>query len=120
MLRAVPAGVLNHYWLGWLARRYADPTAASALWKMAWQHGVLNPFVYVPLFFGLTGAVRGRAAGEIAAQLRDEWGRTLVAVWSFWVPATGVMFVAVPERHQVLFVALTAFGWNVCLSLLTN
>ena len=113
-------GCFNHVWLGWLSRRYSQPGLMSVLKKQAWQHGALNPCIFVPSFFFVTGAIRGSSFPETAERVRLKYWETLKAAWSVWGPATAVMFAIVPERHQVLYTAVVSLGWNVILSLLSN
>ena len=113
-------GVFNHFWLGWLARRYSAPGLTSVLKKQAWQHGVLNPLFFVPCFYTVTETIRGRSMDDTAVLVRAKYWETLVAAWSVWGPATAVMFAIVPERYQVLYTAVLSFGWNVVLSYLSN
>ena len=113
-------GAFNHFWLGWLSRRYSAPGLASVVQKQLWQHAVLNPFLFVPSFYAVTEGIRGRALTETTERVRSKYWETLYAVWSCWGPATMVMFAFVPERYQVLYTAAVSFGWNVVLSLVSN
>ena len=71
---AVLTGPINYVWLGGLQRavQFVAPAggAAAVASKVAAQSTVMQPFIYLPTFFGVEAAVRGRAACRARARAR--------------------------------------------------
>ena len=129
------AGPVNVAWFGLLERRFPAATGGkrAVLRKLALQHGLLNPLIYVPAFLGYWGFTMGHNApsgqhwragayelGAARAKITDEWWGTIKKVWAVWIPVTAVMFAAVPLLHQPLYIAAVSLGWNSNLSFFAN
>ena len=136
------AGPVTVPWFGFLDRTF--PVAGGAytkpqavLRKLAVHQGFMNPVVYIPAFLGYwgftMGHVRAGAAGcteewhagafelgAARAKIIDEWLPAITKCWAVWIPATSVMFAAVPLAHQPLFIAVVSLGWNAYLSFFAN
>lgn len=114
---ALWTGPFNHYWLGLLAKRF-PPTGGwrSVAGKLLVQHALWNPVVYLPVFFTFNGLGMGKSWSEIEAWVRRDYWGMLVWCWVVWVPITGWMFVAVPERFQSILMSGISLAWNSFLS----
>jgi hypothetical protein len=123
---AVWSGPFNHHYLNWLTKLWGPPRFTAA-WqtlggKVATQHLLLNPLVYVPGFLTYWTCFQqgGVDADAIADKLKAEYQPTLVEVWKVWIPVATFAFWKVPVRHIPAFMATVSLGWNTYLSHLAN
>ena len=111
------SGYLNHYWFDWLARTFAHHRPVKALaCKTLCQHGILNPFFYIPAFFLSQGVWMDKSWEETKETTVRSYWPTLSSCWVFWIPATSAQFLFVPLRYQVLYGSTLSFLWNVFLA----
>jgi protein Mpv17 len=111
-------GLYNHWWYGKLAKWYPGTTVSSIVKKLAWNHCVSNPFVYLPVFYVSMGAMLGLTSDEVVAKAKAEYGPTLLRFWTVWMPANALMFRMVPLPYQVVYTATVSLGWNTALSII--
>lgn len=95
------------------SKRMASVSLAG---KLAFTHGVYNPFFYLPGFYIGYGALMGQTQEQVADRF---WNlpkdmRTCVA---FWFPVNALQFLFVPARAQVLFLSCANVVWSILLSL---
>jgi len=111
-------GVFNHWWYGALAAALPGTGALVVASKLAAQHGLLNPLVYLPLFYSSQGVLLGLSREQSLSKAKAEYWSTLTRLWAIWLPASTIMFKFVPVRHQVLYTAGVSLGWNTLLSVM--
>jgi hypothetical protein len=108
-------GAFNHYWL-----RILNERVPRLLPKLAIQHGVVNPFLYLPLFYFWQGTAAGLDIRGVESLIRSKYTETLGTTWIVWIPVTAVVFHAVPERFQSVTFAGINVVWNSIISLIAN
>jgi len=113
-------GCVQHIWFNVLARRVTSSGLKGAALKTFLDQIVFVPVAYVPTFFLFSGAVRGDSLTATLNRMNNRYVDTLVANWSIWLPAAGVMFSVIPTQHQVVFAASCGLIWNTVLSLKAN
>ena len=114
-------GLANHYWLGFLARRFSNGSQLSQVVRKSLAHHlVANPMVYVPLFFSSQAILYGMEPEEGLATFKKGYCDTVTALWKFWIPCTTVQFLFIPVHYHVTFTASVGFAWNIFLSLLAG
>ncbi|KAL1524099.1 hypothetical protein AB1Y20_019009 [Prymnesium parvum] len=114
-------GACMHHLFQWLERALPQSHGLrSLLPKMCCTQLVINPFVYLPLFYLWTGAVLGRSLAQTREKAEKEYWRTLKATWALFVPFNLVNFGVVPARHQAAALALFSFMYNTAISLIAN
>ena len=113
-------GAFNHVWLDWLSKTFPGKHFKAVAKKQFVQHGLLNPIIYIPLFYTFTGTLRGESWLTIKSKMVGGYWETLLAIWAVWGPSTGLMFFVIPVRHHTLWLAGVSFGWTCLLSLLSN
>jgi len=100
LFAALYTGAFQHFWFGWLNSHLAyeasllspamalllaspvSPGATAALKVGVNQLGMV-PFVYMPMFFALTGAVGGLSAGESWERAKGLFAPLIVRNWAF-------------------------------------
>jgi hypothetical protein len=114
-------GPFNHYWLGYLARRFpVDAGRTAFVQKMFMHHLVWNPFVYFPFFFGYNGLLLGMNRTEFEEWVRRDYFTNLMWCYVVWGPTTAIIFKKVPEHLQSVVMAGLSLGWNSFLSWRSN
>ena len=89
-------GCCMHNILGGLERHLPRSGGVRTLVpKMFITQLVVNPFLYLPLFYTWTGAVLGRTPAQSLEKARREYWVTLKATWIFFVPFNVVNFTLV-------------------------
>ena len=93
---------------------------ASAIECTAFNQLIVVPFIYYPLFFGITGAVQG-----LTPERSFERGKEIVVGitlknWAFWMPVQMVQFLWLPLELQVPYACVMGLVWNVILSALAG
>lgn len=89
-----------HYILGGLETKF--PMAAgwrSLVSKVCCTQLFVNPLVFLPLFYGWTGAVLGRTTEETVEKVRKEGWDTLMATWAIFTPFNVLNFSVIPVRR---------------------
>lgn len=113
---ALWTGIINHYWLGYLARRFPKSAGApSLLAKLFIQQALWNPLVYLPLYFSYFSVFNGRSRQEAVEWVRKDYWDTLKWCWVVWLPINGFIFM-VAERYQSILMSLISLAWNSFLS----
>ncbi len=84
--------------------------------KMLTTQLLVNPFIFLPLFYGWTGAVLGRTVEDTLEKARREALTTLQATWLIFAPFNVLMFTSIPVRHQPSATALVSFAHSTVVS----
>jgi len=69
-----------------------------------------------PLFFTMTGALRGHEPEQIAAHAHAQFAPLMQRNILFWLPAQFIQFTLVPVELHVPFVCVAGLAWNAILS----
>ena len=77
----VYVGGFNHYWFGWLTRRFPGSDARAVLSKLAVQQIVANSLFYLPTFYAINGIALQQSPAEIARKAENEFVDTLIKTW---------------------------------------
>lgn len=120
---AVYTGAFQHWWFLFL--NDAVPVAPGAgdfqLWLAAagktllCQFGTI-PLVYLPLFFILTGLVRGLTVEQTLARARESYLPLFTRNIAYWIPVQMAQFLLVEPEWQVPYVCSAGFIWSIVLS----
>ena len=114
-------GCCIHYIFGGLERHLPRSGGVRTLVpKMLITQLMVNPFLYLPLFYTWTGVVLGRTPAQTLEKARREYWVTLKATWIFFVPFNVVNFTLVPVRHQAATLATFSFFYATTLSAIAN
>lgn len=116
----------------WRVHRCDNPLARDAEYGSSFQlyidcylstltlQLIVNPFIYLPLFYTWTAVVQHRSVAETIDKVRREYWVTLKATWLLFVPFNVFNFTLVPVRHQATSVAAFSFLYNTTLSAIAN
>ena len=115
-------GLFNHEWYNLLERRL--PMAGGG-WprvaaKVAMAQLIVNPFMYLPVFYLWTGLVLRRSLKDTQDKAKREYWAMLQATWLVLGSANVVMFSVMPVRFQAVFMCGVSFVYQNILSLLAN
>lgn len=133
LFAALYTGAFQHFWFGWLNSHLAfeasliSPTMAILLasplspgvlaaLKVSVNQFCMVPFVYMPMFFALTGAVSGMSAGESWERAKGLFTPLLLRNYAFWLPAQLIQFAFVPPEFQITYLCTAGLFWNMILS----
>ena len=94
----------------------ADPGVLAALERTAFNQFLIVPFLYYPLFFGVTGAVQGLDLDQSMARAKGQFVDLQAKNWAFWLPAQFYQFTFLPIEAQVPYTCVMGLVWNVILS----
>ena len=119
MFGASWTGPINHYWLGFLARKFPDNSFKALGKKLLVQHLVWNPFFYLPYFFTFNGILLGLSFQELESWIRKDFIPMLLYCWIVWIPITAWIF-SIPERFQSVVMSSISLLWNSFLAWHTN
>lgn len=126
------AGALKAWW----------GTGASVGAMVAIDVFVVNPFIYLPTFFGLklwangectlaetpakisekmlgSGGLGGIGGGREGEEAQGEDGMgwmTLFALWAYWMPVQAINFWVVPPHLTIPYMNFLGFFWNFIMS----
>jgi hypothetical protein len=110
---------LNEWWSYFdiVAQLQHPPSdAAIAAGKVAVNQFVTVPFVYMPLFFAITGSLGGLDFNQAKARMQSLYFPLLQRNYFFWLPTQFVQFFVVPLEWQIPFLSLASLVWTVLLS----
>lgn len=110
---------LNEWWSYFdiVAQLQHPPSdAAIAAGKVAVNQFLTVPFVYMPLFFAITGALGGLDFNQAKARMQSLYFPLLQRNYFFWLPTQFVQFFVVPPEWQIPFLSLASLVWTVLLS----
>ena len=95
-----------------------DPPTHSLLAaaKVAVNQFAIIPFVYMPLFFAITGALGGLDIDKSIARARSLYVPLLQRNYLFWLPVQFFQFLVLPADYQIPFVCAASLCWTVILS----
>ena len=113
-------GPFMHYYFELMNRRLPAAGLRGLLSKTAITQVLLNPVVYLPLFFGWTAVARGLTVEQATGKARAEYWPALQATWGFFTPVNLINFALVPVPHQNTFNAVASIVYNTILSLLAG
>ena len=88
--------------------------------KVTLQSAVLQPFIYLPMFYTVSAIVRRWSWEDARVRVSTEYASTLGRIWIFWTPAVLYAFGWLPQRQQAVFFAGVGFCWNCVLSMISN
>jgi len=99
-----------------------DPPTAwqVALSKVLLNQGLTIPFVYMPLFFGVTGAVGGLSVEQSLARAQSLYLPLLQRNYLYWIPMQFIQFYVLPVDLQVPFVCVASLVWTIILSSISS
>lgn len=137
LFAALYTGAFQHFWFGWLNSHLASeaalasPTMAVVLasplspgvlaaLKVSVNQFLVVPFVYMPVFFALTGAVGGMSPKESLDRARELFAPLIVRNYAFWLPAQMIQFALIPPEFQITYLCAAGLFWNMILSAATN
>ena len=81
---------------------------------------LVNPLVWLPLFYAWTGVVLGRTVNQSINKAKLEYTDSLCATWAIFTPVNLINFAFVPLRHQALVNTSASFVYNATLSLIAG
>lgn len=90
------------------------------LTKMFVDCCIHTPFCLIPVFYALTGVIKGQGAHEWQEQLKREWVTASFGSVMYWTPVQLVCFRYVPQHSRVQFVSTMSFFHKAWLSWLSN
>ena len=79
-----------------------------------------TPFIQLPIYYSWTGFARGYSLNDIKTNIHDTYKTTLVRNYQFWLPASAVLYGAVPLHFRVIAMNGASYFWNTGLSVLTQ
>eukprot|EP00978_Attheya_sp_CCMP212_P041098 scaffold231416_cov48-Attheya_sp.AAC.3 len=74
------------------------------------------PFVYMPLFFGMTGVLGNLNMQESWERARSLYLPLLKRNYMFWLPTQFFQFLVLPPDFQIPFLCCASLCWTVILS----
>ena len=115
-------GPFMHHYFGALERHFPQKGGGVRvlLIKTSINQLLMNPIVWLPLFYGWTGLVLGRTVSQSISKAKNEYAESLRATWMIFTPVNIINFYFVPVRHQVLVNAWAGFVYNTTLSLIAG
>lgn len=76
-------GPVQHWFYGWLDRRFLEVTARNVAKKVALDQSIMSP-VAIVMFFMTAGTLEGQSVTESATELRSKFLTVfMVSVWSY-------------------------------------
>ena len=96
------------------------PSLRTAITKMVFDVYIHAPFLLVPSFYAITGAIKGQSTEQMMAQLRDEWLTASFGTALFWTPVCTINFRWVPQHSRILVVSVGSFLHKTWMSWLSN
>lgn len=95
-----------------------DPptTEILAAAKVAVNQFLVIPFVYMPLFFAITGALGGLDIPKSIARARSLYMPILQRNYLYWLPVQFGQFLFVPMDYQITYVCVASLIWTIILS----
>ena len=113
-------GPFMHYYFAALSTRVVSPGLRGLLTKTAITQILLNPLIFMPLFFSWTSAVRGLTLEQTKAKVESEAWPALQTTWLFFTPVNLLNFALIPVPHQNTFNAVASVVYNTMLSLVAG
>ncbi|GBG30206.1 Mpv17-like protein 2 [Hondaea fermentalgiana] len=118
---AMWTGPVNHKWLAFLESKYPKTGGTLNLAKKVFvQQGLWSPIVYLPAFFVVNNALRGRGVDGIVEDMQERFWPTYISCLAFWIPTNTLVFARVPEPLQSVTMAGINCVWNTLLSFVAN
>lgn len=105
------AGPTMHVWYSALDRVVKGRGVAMALRKMCADQGLFMP-VYLVVFVGVMGALRGDRPADIGSKLKRDMAPMMKVSYSVWPAVQLANFRFVPPRHRVLVINVVCLFWN--------
>lgn len=101
-----------------IVKQLENPPSAEMLaaGKVVVNQFAVIPFVYMPMFFSLTGFLAGLDKNQSVARAQSLYFPLLQRNWAFWVPMQFLQFLVVPVDFQIPFLCLASLVWTVILS----
>lgn len=121
---AAYTGAFQHWWFETLLETIPAPppesgfgaqfTSAAAKTALC-QFGTI-PLVYLPLFFALTGVLRGLSLEACWQRAEQLYLPVYTRNISFWIPAQMIQFLFVDPAYMVTYCCFAGLLWGVVLS----
>lgn len=86
--------------------------------KVAINQFAVVPVLYMPLFFGITGALAGLNPEACIERVLTLYGPILRRNYAFWLPTQFLVFFALPQEYQVPCLSAASLIWTIVLSTL--
>ncbi|CAB9515929.1 peroxisomal membrane protein [Seminavis robusta] len=86
---------------------------------LASQLGIV-PFLYYPVFFGLTGFMQGLTVSGSVERAQEKFLPLMQRNLLFWIPVQFVQFGFVEESLQIPFLSVCGLGWTFILSIMAG
>lgn len=101
-----------------LEARLGEPPsdAALAIGKLVVNQFVIVPFLYMPLFFGFTGALNGLNPRESFERAKSMFVPLMKRNYVYWLPVQFIQFFALPSEWQIPYVSMASLIWTSVLS----
>lgn len=96
--------------------RFSPTEPMIAAGKVFLNQFAVIPFVYMPSFFALTGALAGLSVNESLARAQSLYFPLLKRNWLFWIPMQFLQFLCIPAEFQIPFLSAASLVWTVILS----
>jgi len=120
-------GTFQHWWFMVLGEMVPAPPADDLVMRVstaALQTGLCQfgtiPLIYLPIFFLITGALRGFSVEQALERARmlylPLWQRNV----GFWIPVQMAQFLFIEPEWQVPYCCVAGLIWNVILSKLAG
>lgn len=84
--------------------------------KLAINQFGMIPLVYMPLYFGITGALGGLDLSKSTARAQSLYLPLLQRNYLFWLPVQLFQFLVLPVELQIPFVSVSSLVWTIILS----
>ena len=81
---------------------------------------VHTPFLLLPCFYAMTGAVKGQRPMEIYEQFKAEWWTSSTASIAYWLPVMLFNFRYCTPQTRILFISSTSWVQKTALSWYSN
>uniref|UniRef100_A0A7S1YLY7 Uncharacterized protein n=1 Tax=Ditylum brightwellii TaxID=49249 RepID=A0A7S1YLY7_9STRA len=88
----------------------------EAITKVCTNQFVMVPLAYMPLFFAITGTLRGLSVHESVDRAKGLVIPLLIKNYSFWLPVQFIQFYAIDPNWQIPYLCVAGLIWNAILS----
>ena len=86
---------------------------------LASQLGIV-PFLYYPVFFGLTGFMQGLTVEGSVERAQEKFLPLMQRNLLFWIPVQFVQFGFIEENLQIPFLSVCGLAWTFILSIMAG
>lgn len=86
---------------------------------LASQLGIV-PFLYYPVFFGLTGFIQGLSVEASVERAQEKFVPLMQRNLLFWLPVQFIQFGFIEESLQIPFLSVCGLAWTFILSIMAG